>query len=110
MNSYCVENTKQTTGMITTGLIAAALLFNHQIFPVGNHKEVDLLQRAYISSAPSPTCDQYRNAITYEFISDEDPLVAMMSVLYENLLTEQEILDADFRKVLTENLWDLYES
>ena len=37
-------------------------------------------------------------------------LVAMMSVFYENLLAEQEILGADFRKVLTKNLWELYES
>ena len=110
MSSYRINSTNQTATFIKTGLLATALLFNHQGLPVADHQEIDLLQRAYISSAPSPTYDQYRSSITHEFMGNEDPLVVTMSAIYENLLTGQENLGAEFQKVLTENLWDLYES
>ncbi|MBD1399438.1 hypothetical protein [Pelovirga terrestris] len=109
MSSYKIDSTNQTVAFLTSGVIAA-LLFNQPIVPVESRQEIDLLQKAYISSAPSPTHDQYRSSITHEFMFYEDPFVTTMSAVYEKLLIEQEDLGLEFQTVLNENLWELYES
>lgn len=71
---------------------------------------MNLLRSAHTSSGLSPTYDQHRSSLTREFIVNTDPLVTTMSITYENLLNKQETLGAEFQQVLSDNLWDLYES
>lgn len=110
MNNYNVNSVTKTAAFITTGLIASAMVFNQPALNAEGHQFNDFLLKAYVFSGPLPTYDQNRSLITHELINIEDPIVQTMSDVYKSLLYGQESLGEDFQKVLSDNLWDLYES
>ena len=63
----------------------------------------------YETSATSPTFDQYRGAITGEYMQGDSSLEEVVSDFYAKFLSSQEPLGEAFEKVLYRNLWDLYE-
>lgn len=110
MNNYHVNNTQQSISCFAAGIIATAMLANLSPLPTEQVTPWNYRPTGYSKSATPHTFDCFSNIFTGEFNNHPDALMETVSNLYYSLLTDQVPLDKEFKQVLHDNLWDLYES
>lgn len=110
MSNYSIRQTSRTASSVAVaGILAGQLLAGGA--NAGSHdiKDFALIQVPYHTRANQPSFDQITNLFSGEF--DKTDLFAEgISKFYAKLVATQEPLGAEFERVLSENLWALYEA
>lgn len=103
----------QTSSTFSSVLIAAGLIAHpYPTFAKGGATiyKKNVLQGTYSAKGNVSTYNSMRGIVTGHYDSNTKNFEQSVGDFYEKLLAHQEPLGADFKKVLYENLWDLYES
>lgn len=114
MNKYQSEQTSRTISTVMiAGILASTFLpsdycnetpSSTPYFPTSNNY-------TFLSHGTSPTHESHKNILTGHYSSYEETIFeAVVTDFYEALSSSQETLGLEFERVLSENLWDLYQS
>lgn len=110
MNNYYINNTQQSISCFAAGIIATTMLVNCNPLCTEQVTPYNYRSTGYSRSATPHTFDCFSNIFTGEFNNHPDALMETVSNLYYRILTDQVLLEQEFKQVLHDNLWDLYES
>ena len=98
------------SSVVTAGLFSiAALNASPEILTLAKDAQ-PILGSTYLSSGRGATFDSLRGSITGQYDLNPIKFERAIGNFYARLLSNQEPLGAEFKKVLFDNLWDLYES
>ncbi len=110
MSNYRIMQTSRTTGtQVLAGILATQLLTAQQAPIQVTDIQETILAAAYRTNSALSSFDQIRSIFGSVLGIGTDRFVEDMSHFYAKLAAGQELLDAEFSRVLHENLWDLYE-
>lgn len=111
MNSYRINQEQSSfSEVLKYGIIATALMASPFVMPSNADISLNKVKEYTICELNHPTLTEKVNLDFNNFVSEEIAIESVVIDFFAKLSTEQEELEREFKSVLYDNIWDLYQS